>query len=260
MHVIQTITAIHDRYISTALTSPQTVDEIYHLSRAAALFAKKLSIPVKPCDRDGLWATAALLGIISMSWIEATDVEEAWPLSKPDPSDLDWIRMSGCKVAIWEITNPLRPDSVFHVMADDYRNGSLFTGDPKHNLEHFPPAFLNLFELDESSTSINNPYYTASMDLALILNMEDQPNTFRYLGMITHMDPDYKALLMRRDPRALLLMGYWYVVVIKIGWWLERRALLECQAICLYLDRYHPDETLIQELLTFPKMQCGLMS
>src|SRR6516162_9499846 len=125
MHVVQTITAIHDRYLSTLPNSRKTITEVYHLSRAAALFNQKLSAPIQASDRDALWATAALLGTIAFSSIEASKPEEAWPLKHPEPSDLEWLKMSESKAVIWNITNPLRPDSIFHTIADEYKTGYL---------------------------------------------------------------------------------------------------------------------------------------
>jgi hypothetical protein len=38
---------------------------------------------------------------------------------------------------------------------------------------------------------------------------------------------------------------------------MDRRATLECQAICLYLERYSTDGKIL-ELLEFPRTRCGL--
>jgi hypothetical protein len=64
------------------------------------------------------------------------------------------------------------------------------------------------------------------------------------------MQPHFKGLLERKDPRALLLLAYWYAKVSGSLWWMTRLAKLECQATCLYLERHYARETAIQELLT----------
>src|SRR4051812_10230370 len=102
MHATQALTAIHDRYLSSSSlssTAKLTTTETYHLSRGAALFSKKLSEPLQNSARDSLWATAALLGVISFSTIEAANPEEAWPLKPSEPSDFEWIGMSEHKAA-----------------------------------------------------------------------------------------------------------------------------------------------------------------
>src|SRR5438874_2536460 len=113
MHIVQTITAIHDRYLSATPNARPTIAEAYHWSRAAALFNQKLSTPIQPRERDALWATAALLGVIAFALVEASTPEEAWPLKRPAPSDLEWLRMSCGKKVVLNVAQPLRPDSVF---------------------------------------------------------------------------------------------------------------------------------------------------
>jgi hypothetical protein len=261
MHIIQVVTSLHDRYIATALNSPQTVSEIYHLSQAAALFNKKLNKPIKPSDRDALWSAAALLGFLAMSWIDAATPEEAWPLTKSDPADLEWIRMSESKAAIWEIANPLRPDSMFHIMATDYMSQQeLALSKPTSGIEGIPPSFAHLYDLDKSSTAENNPYFNVIHELVPLLETEpDRSNIVIYYSVVSHMGLPFKSLLKQKDPRALLVFAYWYAKLIHSVWWLDRRSLMEGQAICLYLDRYHGDHTELQDMLVFPKRRFGLI-
>jgi hypothetical protein len=261
MHIIQVITSLHDRYISNSLNSPQTVSEIYHLSRAAALFNKKLSKPIKPSDRDALWSAAALLGFLAMTWIDAATPEEAWPLTESDPADLEWIRMSESKAAIWEITNPLRSDSIFHFLATDYLSQQhLALSKPRLGIDGITPEFVHLYELDESSNADNNPYFKAVHELAPLLKTEaNRSNIFMYYSVISHMSLSFKSLVEQKDPRALLIFAYWYAKIVKSVWWLDRRSLIEGQAICLYLERYHADKTELQDMLQFPKKRFGLV-
>lgn len=214
MHVVQAITATHDRYLSVSPNSRRTIAEAYHCSRAAALFNQKLSKPVQPSDRDALWAAAALLGIIAISSIEASNPEEAWPLKSSEPSDLEWLRMSEGKMAIWEITNPLRPDSIFHTLADEFQNDSAYFVVARSGTEGIPPEFIQLCGLETTSSVHNNPFYAAVRVLALLLHIEcDQSTTGKQLSFLTHMQPEFKILLEHKDPRALLLMAYWYAKV-----------------------------------------------
>ena len=259
MHGVQTLTAIHDRYLSASPNLRQTNTEVYHLSRAAALFSRQLSAPVEPPDRDALWTTAVLLGAITFASIEASTPEEAWPLRQPEPSDLEWLRMSDSKAAIWNITNPLGPDSIFHTLADQYKTDYLVSAASRSGIEGIPSVFMQLYGLDNSSTAETSPYYAAVHALAPLMRIEcDQSNFLRFLSIIGQMQPEFKRLLEQKDPRALLLLAYWYAKVCHAVWWVERRAILECQATCLYLERHHAGETAIQELLPFPKMRCGL--
>ncbi|KAK6603239.1 C6 finger domain-containing protein [Botrytis cinerea] len=243
-----------------ATSSRRTSTEAYHLSRAASLFNQKLCAPIVNDDKDALWATAALFGILSMSSIEASSPSEAWPLAAPADTDLEWVRMSESKTAIFELTNPMRKDSIFRVSSTDYKN-SLYKRNGNVDLSSLPTRFVELFDLNEYSTVNNNPYYLTLTSLQHILSIEcDRPAMLSFLSFLTTMSPQYKFLLKMKDPKALLLLSYWYAKVWSMAWWVERRAILECQAICIYLDRYHGEDLLIQELLLFPKRECGLLS
>ncbi|KAE8448854.1 hypothetical protein EG329_008856 [Mollisiaceae sp. DMI_Dod_QoI] len=260
MHVVQVLTVIHDRYLSPNPLSKQTLTEVYHLSRAAALFNRKLSSPIQHHDRDGLWATAALLGLIAFSLTDASSASESWPLTNPPSKDpLEWITIAESKSAIWNLTNPLRPDSRFAIMKADYDTAQPAFKVPLHGTEGIPPKFVELLQLDDWVSAKTSPYYTSIHILVPLLPIPcERASIIRFLAFIGHMQEDFKDLLRARDPRALLLLAYWYAKVWKSVWWIERRAVLECEAICRYLDRRHEKDTVLQELLLFPKRRCGL--
>jgi hypothetical protein len=203
-----------------------------------------------------------MLGIISFATIEASCPEEAWPLKPSDPSDFEWIAMSEHKMAVWDVTNPLRPDSAFHGMVEDYEAliFLLSLQYSKSGLASIPVEILELYEIDEKSTDENNPYYSAVRTIASLLPIQcERSNIVRFLNFISHTTPQFKGLIRAKDPRALLLMAYWYAMVGHAVWWLERRTVLEGQATCLYLERYYPDETRIHDLLKFPKGKLDLL-
>lgn len=59
----------------------------------------------------------------------------------------------------------------------------------------------------------------------------------RFLSFPVLMRPQFKALLKEKDARAMLLLAYWYAKVCESQWWIKTRAILECTAICRYLER-----------------------
>ncbi|CAD6445951.1 97145071-95b0-4e2d-b7f8-a6ec2358420b [Sclerotinia trifoliorum] len=262
MHTLQTLTACHDRYLTLQKggSSQRTPAEIYHLARAASLFNQKLCRPIAYKDKDVLWATAALLGIVAMSSIEASSPYDAWPLTPYADHDLDWLRMSECKSAVFELTDPTRKDSIFHVMSIEY-DIAHYGSDEKPDLSSFPSHFAKLFDLDEYSNSMNNPYYSAIMALGRIMKIEcNRSALLSFFRFLTTMSPQLKILLKMRDPRALILLAYWYLKTRTLVWWVERRATLECQAICIYLERHHGDNSLIQETVRGVKRESGLIN
>ena len=263
MHMVQAITALHDRILSPNPDAHQTKAELYHASRAAALFNAKLSKPLQQEDRDPMWATAALLGIAAMCWIEASCAEESWPLTVRKPSDLDWIRISRSKVAIWNLTDPLREGSRFRRMAEEQHQNFESAGIllAKLGIGELPGKLLKLCEVDEHATVDSNRYLLALQMLGPAMAVETaRSNLLILLSFISSINDDFQDLLRERDPRALLLMAFWYAKINGAMWWLDRRSMLEGQAICMYLERYHADEAEILELLSYPKARLGLLT
>lgn len=258
MHIILATTAIHDRYSSTTPnTSQRSFAEAYHSAKGAALLAEKLSSPIIYGDRDALWSSAAMLGIATMTSVDASNPMDSWPMKPPEPSDLDWLNLSVGKEAIWRATNPLRPDSIFHRMADDFR--VLQNPPPLKSLEEIPHDFVHLFSLDEPGSLERNPYYAAVSFLSglweVTVTQESMP---RYISFLGFMDSSFRSLLHVKDPRALLIFAYWYACMLGCQWWVNKRAQMECHAICLYLEKYHASDSDIQRMLVHPKTRCGL--
>ncbi|TVY35114.1 Sterol uptake control protein [Lachnellula occidentalis] len=259
MHIVLTLTSIHDRYLSPTPSCKPTIKECHHWSEGASLLNKKLSTPWPPEDRDSLWTAAALLGAVTFSCVEAATPEEAWPLKDSDNSDLEWLRMSDGKQVIWKIADPTRPESAFHDLAIELQNDNIDAQNFEFSIEHIPLQFISLYDLDSESTAENNPYYGPIRCLIQLLQMECNHSTIvKYLSFLSQMGKEFKALVTQKDPRALLLVAYWFGRVSHGGWWVAGRALMEGQAICLYLERYYPHEKTMQELLQFPKMDLEL--
>lgn len=254
------MTAKHDRFLSESADSKETTFETYHGYQAAALFNQKLCGPIKPSDRDAILATGALLGGISTSSIEAASPEEAWPLKPSSPSDLQWLKLNDTKKAIWRIAGPPGPESVFHSLVDAYAADLRTSYRTKPGTQGMLSRLRELCDLNERSTAKSNPYYTAVAHLATLLPIECTHWTIlRFLSFITDIPPDFLSLIENKDSRALLLLAFWYAKVCHYQWWIARRAMLECKAACIYLEKHHACETGVQELLEFPKTECGLL-
>lgn len=67
------------------------------------------------------------------------------------------------------------------------------------------------------------------------------------------MRPELRAELGRKDPKALLLLTYWYTKIKSLGvWWFDRRIRPEGKAIYLFLQKNHKDNVDLQSLLKIP--------
>jgi hypothetical protein len=288
MHTILGITATHDRLSPTlpsklppstsTSVSPITYQESHHRQQAAKSLIKKLSTAIHPQDRDALWAAAALLGVTSLSSIESTTPQETWPLKNrdkpPDPSDLQWMNLTKGKAAIWNVTNPLRPDSVFHILKDDYR---ALTVDPgicaiselkvefvdvfnlaDHDQPHDPSIDIDPTGNNGDGTRNPNPYLKAISILTRLRGPECRKGSMpRDLAFLSFMEGPFRRLLQGKDVRALLILAYWYAPLCGDAWFIARRAWLECRAICLFLENVCGDKRVIG-LLGWPRGMCGL--
>lgn len=249
MHAALALAASHHRYLRNPRLTKGSASEIHHWAQCTALFNSKISSPIRPQDRDLLWTASINLGVVEFASLDAANPEEAWPLRpEPDTSDLRWIRFSAGKRAVWEATNPLREGSIFRPMAGDYAR--LHAPLPSSGMHNVPLVLQQLCGIDEASTAGNNPYYTAVQALSALAGVpEDSLSPVRALAFITHITPNYSALLERKDPVALLLLALWYAGAGSLAWWIERRAEVEGRSICLYLERYYWYEDAIMDVL-----------
>lgn len=250
MHLVQAMTAAHDRFLAVSATTGQTTSEIHHLSKGLGGMQQKLSRPMRPEDRDALFIAAAVLGVLMFSHMEASCIEHVWPLGD---GDFAWVGMSDGKKAVWRATNPLRQDSVWKPVAELYERNFRFT-------EKEPTTILSVFDHlcsdDGSPTSATNPYHKTAQFLITLLDLEVNPTTWmRFLAFICHVDPPYKALLQEKDPWAMLMLVYWFMKICRGPWWVTTRAILQGQAICIYLERYHAEDEALQLAITRPKLE-----
>lgn len=261
MHGILSLTLMHDRYLSAAPNTKLSVTEAFHWYQSTALFNSKLSAPIDPSERDALWVTAVCLGVIVFFYIEAKTPEEAWPLKPPSSLDLNWLSLSEGKKEVWKLTRRAEGKSVFQTLIPFENTKPKTSSSTVPGVEALPSEFIDLCGFDAASTSDNNPYHAVATALAKSLNSDCKLTTILgFLSFITNMLPEYKQLLKQKDPCALLLLAYWYAKMCQYPhWWIFGRASLEGQAICIYLQRYHGNETGIQKLLQFPRMMCGVV-
>ena len=264
-HVVLTLCLMHKRHIDARnpwMTQPSE-RETFHLYHGTGLFNKILSSPIADEDRDPLWSAAALLGCITIASISATRAEEAWPLKIPSDEDLDWLRMSDGKKEVWRIVDPLREDSVWRD-ALDYNTHK----DPEPYDHRVPeldllyPWLIKIYDFDPNSTeNAKCPYHTAASILTRLMELDCNHSTIMYfLSFVGHMEPKFRDLLHQKDPKALLLLAWWYGKMCQYNvWWQSRRMMLEGQAICLYLERTCHEDDDVLKLLAYPRMMTGLM-
>jgi len=247
---------MHDRYLTVGSSLKLSTAEAYHWFQTVSSFNQQLLHSLRIEQRAAIVLTAGFVGRIVFYNIDARTPQEAWPLKPASASDLNWLTMSDGKKEIWKLSQPLKEDLVYQVLAPSHTNSLLPTLPTETMFEVLPPELISFCNLDTASTSNNSPYYTVASGLAQVLNIEGPEITIilRFLSFISNMQPSFKEPLKAKEPRALLLLAYWFAVICKIDvWWLSRRAILEGQATCLYLEREIGYDINIQTLLRFPK-------
>lgn len=262
LHAVLRFTLLHDRYLYDPPGTSPSAAEAFHGYHAAALFSKMLSIDSHSNEvKDALWGTAAMLGAGSFAALEATSAEDAWPLKLPGISDLDWLKMSEGKNAVWRLANPMREDSAFRdvIETEKQKQASLITYTVGPEAQHFLAHCAALREIGSDGSTVG-PYHTACSVLGRLIPMECSHKTaIWFLSFLGHMDPAYMQLVTYKDPPALLLLAWWYGKLLHYNvWWVSRRCLFECRAICIFLRKTLPPEDLTLGLLGFPMSACGL--
>ncbi len=259
---------MHDRYLNSAAPWPTepSQKESFHLYHGTAIFNDLLSHPIREEDKDALWGCAAVLGAITIASVDANKPEEAWPMKYDTLADLDWLRMSVGKKEVWRLVDPLRETSIWKdIMSNEGRKDP----EPYHfrapELDLLYPFLTKIYDFDpwaETPEDEDDPYHTAASILTRLLELDCNHCTIMYfLSFLGHMDPRFRELLHRKDPKALLLLSWWYGKMCQYNvWWQSRRMSLEGQAICLYLEKNHSDQQDIIQLLNYPKVMTGMVS
>lgn len=208
-----------------------------------------------------------MIGAIEWSKIEGESPEIAWPLKDLEPGEPDWLTLSQGKNEIWDFCNPSRAESCFRsLLVKSNLEGADANFTPYelkdggfHNL---PGPLLDFLELTDPLVWQWSPYHRAANIVSQLMPFEyNQSNLLKFTTFLYLMAPEFRELWVQKDPGVLLLISYWYAKTIPCQqWWTCKRATLECQAICIFLERYHNNIPYLGRLLEFPKRSCGLIS
>ena len=248
MHASLAVALAYDRYLNRPAGCRSTLEECYHWYQSTALFNRRLREPIEAKDKDPIWGTAAALAMLTFSTPDSSTPEQSWPLKPPDPSDLEWLRMSKGKMSLWRIANPLRPDSLFRVLAPTY--AQMHSPMPEKGIDGITRGLALVCHLDDSSTAENNPYFNAAHAVSQILNLPDSEVEIGQTDLFMRsIHGSFKSLLQEKDPVALLLLYLWYRKAGCGVWFIEARARVECPSICSYLRRYHKGYTAVHSFL-----------
>ncbi|VUC28190.1 unnamed protein product [Clonostachys rosea] len=250
MHATLALSLAHDRSLTSGSKPHQgrTVREMKHFLQCTTLFQRHLRQEIHPIDWDPIWATASWLSILLFLAIDESDPSKAWPFKGSETADMDWLRMGDTKWKLYQLTNPIRPDSIFHSISSLYSQMRTYIAGS--GIDTISPSLHEVCGLNESSRHDTSPYFHAAQTITNLENFgpSDIPLPAA-MSFITHGHPSFKELLLKKEPVALLLLALWYSKVRKSVWWINLRAMTELEAICLYLRKHHSNDALIMELL-----------
>lgn len=242
MHASLAVALAYDRYLQHPHPPRphRALQEAHHTHLSTSLFTHRLRSPIAPHDtdndKDAIWGTAAALALLTF----CTPDPEPWPLapSSSTASHFAWLRMSTGKMSLWRAASPLRPGSLFAILAPTY--AQMDTPAPASGIAGITDALARVCGLDDSSNTENNAYFGAAHAVAMLQGLRDSEVTLGRTEVFTKcVKGGFEAALWEKDPVALLLLFLWYCEAGRGVWWVEVRARVEGPAICEYLRRYH---------------------
>lgn len=164
-------------------------------------------------------------------------------------------------MAVFQLTNPLRGESSFRGVSEHFFAAQRAVSGPRRGLAGIPACFVQFLGLKEEDNEDSNPYFRPMHILARLLPLNCDRNSFvTFLVFAMQLKKAFKALLMQKDTRALVVLAWWYGKVCEGGWWIERRARVECGAICIFLEGRCRGDKILERMLRWPRERCGVLN
>lgn len=252
---------MHDRHPVSSPPRPPSMAELAHFTRGTALFNLNLSESLSSSGKDAIWGAITLLGSYTLAHIDAVSPEQAWPLRKPSETGLDWLRMYNGKREIWRIADSTRPNCCLRLVSQEFEMFRQEMSPIEHGLTRLPGELCRLLGLHGHVNLFCKPYHTPANILTTLTAMDSsRTSILAFLCSLLLMQADFRQLVLDKDPYALILLAYWAKFSQYPAWYVWRQTILECQAICLYLDRYHGDIENLDIILEHPRRICGISS
>ncbi|PGH07085.1 hypothetical protein AJ79_06363 [Helicocarpus griseus UAMH5409] len=229
--------------------------EARHLSMALQLYKKELAWQITKENMDGLISTCMLLSDVPLLETECSPYDSF--VFSSDPSAMNWLLLQSGVSRLLPYVNTFLHQSIWFAPFMETYELFLKHKDCRSGREGLHPELADLCEIDDASTSENNPYHEPLRTLMPILNME--LNSKNFVAMVSFMGtlkPNLISLLQKREPRALLILAFWLGKMCSDQCsWIYRKLHTECVAICMYLE--NSSDWQILELLAYPASSCG---
>ena len=205
-------------------------------------------------DFDATVATTFLTIILAFS-LDDDIPQDAYTVDDEDNlrHAINPIAATGGFRAIRDIFGSFMNGSVWKtVLQQSDDDAGTFSDATREGISGLPIALAELCELDATSTNDNNEYHYILRLLTPLLCLDPHPENFtKLISFSGRTCPFYRPLLLRKDPRGLLLIAYWFATLRQVDqWWLTVRARTECVALVTYLAQLQDPK--IDALLAYP--------
>lgn len=253
MHSLIATSLSHLRYLQPVKHNATRISEAYHWQQAIKLFQKEINSPVKPENMDSVLSTCMLLTVLSYT-SDSHGPSASWVFSAHPRTS--WLFVQG---GLQPLVGHYRPSIANSIWMPVLQDANDFCGSEKIQMpgrDNIPEAFAHLCDIDDASDNENNPYHRPLRALSALLQLEFTSRNFaKFIYFLKMLSGSYGRLLEEKDPRALLILSYWFAMLCKIDqWWIQDRVRLECKAVCMYLE--NNDDPRIINLLRFPAEAC----
>ncbi|EME84032.1 uncharacterized protein MYCFIDRAFT_195202 [Pseudocercospora fijiensis CIRAD86] len=163
------------------------------------------------------------------SWDDSPP-EKSWVFSN-DPQRLSWFTVQQGQSAILA---QVRPN---HCRSGFLSNFTVQAKDLHGRDRRLPQGLFDICEVTDPRGPRGvhaNPYHDIVHALALIVPLEPGINSLmKYMHFCARVHARFVALVERNEPRALLILAYWFALLCNVGdvWWCQQRAWRDCTAI-----------------------------
>ncbi|PHH51630.1 Sterol uptake control protein 2 [Ceratocystis fimbriata CBS 114723] len=269
LHFVFALALIHQDGVLP--TPPARFKDIsFHHHHARAILFLHLAIPFEAqssLDRDALWAAIALMCHFTFSAHDIPGASDAWPVRRPESQDLAWVRQCQENAAMFDIVHTLGVDSMFGKTVRRLRalrrlpTSLVLSEGWGAELDGLPKELAALLDLNPGeTTATGNPYHTLATVVALCLECEKaSENILMCFAFLRAMDARFQQLLYVKDLPALVLMAWWYARLVEFdSEEILRRARVEGQAICVYVESWGHMSSDIMTALEYPKKVLGV--
>ena len=251
MHAMVALAACHLQHLDTDARRFRPV-EAFHCNMASQGLRNAVSVINNLQDSDSVLSTAMLLNTLTFCAADYRDEEAAWNDVNLKPC-WNWLRIQIGLTELLSRTKDFLAGSMWTLLFK-WTNDFQILGPRQSDLDVRIARFCNI---DETSTSENNPYFDFVQLLGpLVIREPCQKYLPLYVRAVGGISNAFVDLLESQDHKALLLLAHWFALMCSIDqWWCVRRTRLGCRIMCKILSQELDDNDI--KLLALPAWACG---